>query len=238
MDSEVGGRTLLHGDIAWRLFVATPAASLVPALVAGARVWASGANEAHRSSAFTSMRGWDNGIHIAWRSRPRWWRGAFVLIASLMLAACLPKEPERDPNGTFGSSVTAMDHDPSDTFVPNVHVNGTWLGSAGTGGSIVGGGGISLPHRWRPGLTATVTWQRCVRLDPKHPISDDEACHWVEKVVPINQYDKVGRTWLHILGGDRVLIIPSMLGPGHPDYPGPDLPTKDFFRSTGKEQAQ
>lgn len=178
-----------------------------------------------------------NGPRETWSSHARWWRGFFVLIASLMLTACMPREPERDPDGTFGSSVTAMDHDPSDTFVPNVCVNGTWVGEGGRGGKLVAGG-ISLPSRWRPGLTATVRWQRCVRVDPKHPISDDEACHWVEKVVPIHRYDEVGHTDLHILSGDQVLIIPTMLDPEHADYPGPGYPTKDFFRSTGKGQAE
>jgi hypothetical protein len=28
-----------------------------------------------------------------------------------------------------------------------------------------------------------------------------------------------------------------MLAPGHPDYPGPDLPTKDFFRNTSAKDA-
>lgn len=153
---------------------------------------------------------------------------ALLVLLILPLTACRPVEPPIDPNGTFGSSVTAMDYDPSDTHVPNVFVDGTWVGEGGRGGKIVLGG-IKLPKRWHPGLTADVRWQRCDRLDPKHPVPLEEACHWTEKVVPIHRYDEVGRTWLHILPGDRVLIIPSMLGPGHPDYPGPDLPTKDFF---------
>jgi hypothetical protein len=149
-------------------------------------------------------------------------------LLTLPLGACLPSEPTPDPNGSFGSSVTAMDHDPSDTFVRTVYVNGRWVGEASGGGGIVLGG-VSLPNRWRPGLTAVVKWERC------EPYGKN--CRWTEKVVPIHQYDEVGRTWLHLLPGDGVLIIPSMLGPGHPDYPGPDLPTKDFFRNTSAKDA-
>ncbi|MDR0183170.1 DUF3304 domain-containing protein [Lysobacter arvi] len=174
-----------------------------------------------------------NCIRAPWPSLGRWWRGAFVLIASLLLAACLPKEPEPDPNGSFGSSVTAMDHDPSDTFVRNVYVDGTWVGEGGRGGKTVAGG-ISLPNRWRPGLTAVVKWERCDRFDREHPVPDEQACRWTEKVVPIQKYDEVGHTDLHILEGGQVLIIPTMLDPQHPDYPGPGYPTKDFFRNTGK----
>ncbi|MDR0183171.1 DUF3304 domain-containing protein [Lysobacter arvi] len=168
-------------------------------------------------------------VRAAWPSLRRWWRGAFVLIASLLLAACLPKEPEPDPNGSFGSSVSAMDHDPSDTFVRNVYVNGKWVGEASGGGGIVAGG-ISLPNRWRPGLTAVVKWERC------EPYGKN--CRWTEKVVPIQKYDEVGHTDLHILEGGQVLIIPTMLDPQHPDYPGPGYPTKDFFRNTGKEPTE
>ncbi|UTA55649.1 hypothetical protein L3D22_07570 [Lysobacter soli] len=73
---------------------------------------------------------------------------AGVALLALTLAACAPKQP--DPDATFGSSVTAMDHDPSDTFVRNVFVDGTWVGEGGRGGKTVLGG-ISLPYRWRPG---------------------------------------------------------------------------------------
>jgi hypothetical protein len=140
----------------------------------------------------------------------------FAVLFSLV--ACGPKQP--DPNATFGSSVTAMDHDPSDTFVRNVYVDGTWVGEASMGGGTVAGG-ISLPYRWRPGLTAVVKWERC------EPYGKN--CRWTEKVVPIQKYGAVWMTWLHILADDEVLIIPSDTGPGGPEYPGPDFPTKDFF---------
>ena len=57
----------------------------------------------------------------------------------------------------------------------------------------------------------------------------------IEKVVPIQKYDEVGQTDPHILSGDRVLIVPTMIDPRHPDYPGPGYPTKDFFRDTDKD---
>ncbi|MDR0183169.1 DUF3304 domain-containing protein [Lysobacter arvi] len=168
------------------------------------------------------------------------WRLFMLVLPALLvlpLGACEPLERTPGPNDTFGSSVTAMDHDPSDTFVRNVYVDGTWVGEGGRGGKTVAGG-ISLPNHWRPGLTAVVKWERCDRFDREHPVPDEQACRWTEKVVPIHQYDDVGETWLHILEGDKVLIIPSMLAPGHPDYPGPDFPTKDFFRNTGKEPTE
>jgi|GEM_PF-3180915 len=141
---------------------------------------------------------------------------------------------DRRVGGSFGSSVSAMDNDPSDTVVNEVFLDGTWLGDATGGGGIVMSG-ISLPQTWRPGLTATVKWQRCNRAAQNQNVSEDHACRWTEKVVAIHPYVHVGATWLHILPGEQVLIIPSMLGPGHPDYPGPDFPVKNHFRLDNRE---
>ncbi|MFE0501763.1 DUF3304 domain-containing protein [Lysobacter soli] len=164
----------------------------------------------------------------------RWCVTVYAALLALPLAACGSKEP--DPNAMFGSSVTAMDHDPSDTFVRNVYVDGTWVGQGGTGGSIVLGG-ISLPYRWRPGLTAVVKWERCDRFDRARPVPDSEACRWTEKVVPIQKYGELAMsTWLHLLPGNEVELINSPYAPDHPDYPGPGYPTKDFFNMPSKSK--
>ena len=157
------------------------------------------------------------------------------MVISLLAGCDAPGRNEPD-DGTFASSVTAMDHDPSDTFVRNVYVDGTWVGEASGGGGIVLGG-ISLPRRWHPGLTAVVRWERCDRFDRNNPVPDEKACRWTEKVVSIQRYDEVGHTDLHLLENDRVLIIPTMLDPEHPDYPGPGYPTKDFFAKVRDESA-
>ena len=176
--------------------------------------------------------------HFDREFRSRLQATACLVLLVLPLTACGPKEP--DPNAMFGSSVTAMDYDPSDTFVRNVYIDGVWVGEGGRGGKTVASG-ISLPNQWHPGLTAVVKWERCDRFYPDHPAPDEKACHWTEKVVPIQKYgDEVGRTWLHLLANDQVLIIPSMLAPNHPDYPGPGYPTKDFFnmKPHPKDEAQ
>ena len=170
-------------------------------------------------------------------ARSQWRALICIAVLTSATAACGSKQP--DPNAMFGSSVTAMDHDPSDTFVRNVYVDGTWVGEASTGGGTVLGG-ISLPYRWRPGLTAVVKWERCDRFDPDHPVPDEEACRWTEKVVPIQKYGSIWTTWLHLLPNDEVLLIPSDTGPGGANYPGPDFPEKDFFHMPprSKEAAQ
>jgi hypothetical protein len=114
-----------------------------------------------------------------------------------------------------------MDHDMSDTFVRPVYVDGHWAGEAGTGGGTVAGA-LSLPAPWHPGLTVRVKWRRC------EPYGKN--CRWNEKHVLVHPYDRSGGTNLHILDSDDVLIIPSMLFPNHPDYPGPHYPQKDFYK--------
>ena len=149
--------------------------------------------------------------------------GAFLGLAVLLIALSrYEKSPPVEPvvkTRYFGTSVTPMDHEASDTFVRPVYVDGGWVGAAGTGGSSVGGA-LSLPAPWHPGLTVRVKWRRC------EPYGKN--CRWIEKDVLVHPYDESGGTDLHILENDDALIIPSMLFPEHPDYPGPDLPIKDF----------
>lgn len=156
----------------------------------------------------------------------------FLAALACALAAC--KQPVDDvTDNRVGGSLTSMDYEPTDTFVRPVYVNGRGGDSAGTGGSTVLSA-ISLPQRWHPGLTVHVKWRRCERglyYDPDEP--EDEGCHWVEKDVPVHPYTHVGRTWLHIFADEQVLVIPAMLAPGHPDYPGADSPYKSFSKKRG-----
>lgn len=124
----------------------------------------------------------------------------------------------------FISSVVPMDHEPTDTFVRNVLLNGNWIGSAGSGGSTALSG-INLPLKWYPGLTAHVKWERC------QPYGQD--CVWTEKTVFVHPYDDVGETWLHIIDGLEVLLVPIMLAPRHENYPGPLPPYKNFHKKRG-----
>lgn len=149
------------------------------------------------------------------------------------LIAVLPGCKEEPPE-YFGSSVTPMDHLMTDTFVKEVYIDGHWVGSAGTGGSTVAGG-FTLPTRWHPGLTAHVKWQRCNRRVVDGPQSEGELCNWHEVNAPVTRYGLSGGTWLHIIDDEHVMVIPSMVGPGHPDYPGPGFPEKNFFNVRQQE---
>ncbi|WP_407596270.1 DUF3304 domain-containing protein [Pseudomonas aeruginosa] len=111
----------------------------------------------------------------------------------------------------------------------------------GSGGSNFGphlGGGsqtccISLPEKWRPGLTVVVAWEK----DP-----DPHAYgRWVEPmyspawnkrmekhesyythhraVVEVPPYDDIGAIDVHFLPCDQVKVVAALFGYGHPQYP-------------------
>ncbi len=163
-----------------------------------------------------------------------------ILAATFMLGAAIiwltfthyvwrPALPKPVGERMFGTSVSPMDHDMSDTIVRNIYINGEWLGRAGTGGATVIGA-LALPSPWRPGLTAQVKWERCDRYDRRNPVPDSEACKWTQKTVLVHPFSRVGGTWLHVLENDEALIIPTMYFPDHADYPGPGFPKKNFFK--------
>uniref|UniRef100_UPI001300C5DE DUF3304 domain-containing protein n=1 Tax=Xanthomonas oryzae TaxID=347 RepID=UPI001300C5DE len=78
-----------------------------------------------------------------------------------------------------------------------------------------------LPIKWHPGLAAHVRWERC------EPYAKN--CRWHELDAPVTKYTAVGMTHLHIMPGDKqVMIIPSMLAPNNPKYPGPGYPKRNF----------
>lgn len=125
-----------------------------------------------------------------------------------------------------------MDYEPTDTFVQPVYVDGGGGDSAGTGGSTVLSA-FALPVRWHPGLTVRVKWRRCNAFYADRPQTEEQACRWVEKDVPVHPYTDVGSTIVHLFADDQVLVIPGMLGPRHADYPAAPPPYKNFYEQRG-----
>ncbi|SEQ24437.1 Protein of unknown function [Pseudomonas sp. NFACC02] len=161
--------------------------------------------------------------------------GMFLALAALFVAASKYEKPPPEPPPKpryVGTAVTPMDHEISDTFVRPVYVNGGGVGAASTGGSTTYGA-LGLPAIWHPGLTVRVKWRRCEAFYKENPKPDSEACHWTEKDVLVHPYDQSGETNLHFLENDDVLIIPSILAPNNPDYPGPGFPEKNFYARKG-----
>jgi hypothetical protein len=100
----------------------------------------------------------------------------------------------------------------------------------------MGGGGaeaccISLPRKWRPGLTVKVDWQMGGKwlLDDKGQpvIKKDRKVlvegAWKTRTVEIPAYDrdKVSHLAVHFFPNDEVKVLVSWIYPSHPDYPIP-----------------
>ncbi|WP_422506776.1 DUF3304 domain-containing protein [Stenotrophomonas sp. GZD-301] len=161
------------------------------------------------------------------------WLCVLLLVVAAGVYRLAHSHPTKRVSTWVGGSLTSMDYEPTDTFVRPVYVNGGGGDSAGTGGSTVLTA-IGLPERWYPGLEVPVKWRRCARGTYYIPGEvQDEGCRWVEKNVPVHPYTYVGRTWVHIYADDQVLVIPTMMGPNHPDYPSRDFPDKDFYERRG-----
>ena len=109
-----------------------------------------------------------------------------------------------------GVGLTGIDHLADHLSVQNFWVNGYNGAQAGDGGSLVCC--VVVPHRWRSGLKAHVEWS---------------VTNWKERTsqaykadVPIDQYDEVGRMFVHFLGNGQVRITLSNEAPWGATYSG------------------
>ncbi|WP_211104300.1 DUF3304 domain-containing protein [Chromobacterium haemolyticum] len=96
----------------------------------------------------------------------------------------------------------------------------------------------ALPRQWRPGLMATVEWEK--DPNPRAPIALDRtgrqydmeayerhAANYTQHraVVEIPRYEKSCGVQVHFLRCNEVRVVSSCYGPRHPDYP-----YKEFYQ--------
>lgn len=156
----------------------------------------------------------------------------FVTSSAMYNRASTAAKEGKGTTARFNISLTPMDYEPTDTYVQSVYIDGGGVESAGTGGSTVLSA-FSLPVRWHPGLTVRVKWQRCKAFYADNPQTEEQACRWVEKDVPVHPYTDVGSPTVHLFADDEVLVIPSMMTPRHEDYAGAPYPYKNFYEKRG-----
>ncbi|MHC9165091.1 DUF3304 domain-containing protein [Pseudomonas aeruginosa] len=92
---------------------------------------------------------------------------------------------------------------------------------------------MSLPEKWRPGMTVVVEWEKdptphASKTWPQPPFSvawrkaaaEDEKLNTRHRaVVDIPPYDDVGAVVVHFLPCDEVKVIATLYGYRHPQYP-------------------
>ncbi|MCT2414835.1 DUF3304 domain-containing protein [Pseudomonas aeruginosa] len=92
---------------------------------------------------------------------------------------------------------------------------------------------MSLPEKWRPGMTVVVEWEKdptphASKTWPQPPFSvawrkaaaEDEKLNTRHRaVVDIPPYDDIGAIDVHFLPCDQVKVVVALFGYGHPQYP-------------------
>ena len=127
------------------------------------------------------------------------------IVCCLALIGCATQSP------VGAMDITGINY--TDTYVSLFTVNGY------PGPNVMphGGGGkfvccISVPERWKPGMTVTVRWTDKRNANP---------VVWKTKVVEVPQYrpEDMGHFAVHFFPNDEVKVLVTMLYPHHPDYP-------------------
>ncbi|MGQ5524608.1 DUF3304 domain-containing protein [Chitinimonas sp. PSY-7] len=154
--------------------------------------------------------------------RSAWLRNLLFAGGLALLAACQSAPP---PKPEFiAASIAGLNHTP-------VYIASFSVGEGG-GPNIPewgGGGGVTccyrLPYKYTPGMTAKVRWNA----------TNTREAHWKEAIVPIEPYeDGGGRVWVHFFPEDKVRIVISNYGPGHPKHPAPS-PKQSLRESKGEQ---
>ena len=140
-------------------------------------------------------------------------RTALLTLLALCLMSCKAGSREE----TVGAGLTGLDHLAEHLSIQEFSVNGTHGHQAGRGGRTVCC--VSLPAKWRAGLTVNVRWG---------------VTNWKRRVysryereVPVEPYDEIGQLYVHFLHNGDVRVITSMYAAwgrgGY--YPGPSYDT-------------
>ena len=143
-----------------------------------------------------------------------------LLLLAFSLAAC-------SGDDTTAVSYAAYNH--TDKSIVSIIVNGE--GGILNAPAHDGGGEVCcvvIPNKWRPGLTATITWQEAgvFKRDAQGNIMTNDGVPiviespWKERTVEIPPYDEHhGQFFIHFLAGDKVKVAVSLYGPRNPKHP-------------------
>ena len=149
------------------------------------------------------------------KENSRLWRwsitAAALLFAVLAFVVFKPKPSTQDSE--IGLSVSILNY--TDQPLGVVYVNDSWAG-----GMLIHGGGnsfagsVSLPRKWRPGLTVRVDWR-----DDALYQKDQEALY--SAMVPVAPYTGNSPSILYVafFPDQKIKAFPTSFSPGHPEFP-------------------
>jgi Protein of unknown function (DUF3304) len=145
-----------------------------------------------------------------------------LLIPMALLLGCFEEEKE-------GVSYVGVNH--TTEGVVDVTINGSGGIMAayphGTSGDVCC---VTVPAKWKPGLSVTIAWEDGGRL-----LLDDLGKEVIRNghtvlvrgqrktnVVSVPQYDAPQMLWIHFFPNDEIKLVMSKYGPGHPKHGLPD----------------
>jgi hypothetical protein len=163
---------------------------------------------------------------VSFRTRNKWF---VMLIFVLGVAACSRATDSSAQANTHDAAaasagkaddtldlkINALNY--TDVAIGRLYVNDV-LGGAARARRNGGASGmtccVSLPARWRPGLTVTVDW----RDDAMYARNPNALAH---RVVPVERYEPFydGSLWVLFISGDTIKAYASRWNPGSPGFP-------------------
>jgi Protein of unknown function (DUF3304) len=166
-------------------------------------------------------------LHLIYKAAQLSRYGIAAILSCALLVACFEEE-------TTGVSMIGANH--TGTHIVEVSTTGGRSGmmtvlAHGTSGNICC---VTIPAKWRPDLTATISWQNesTSQKDAKgdEVLNDGKpiltASPRKSKTVPIPKYDSAEDLYVHFFPNDEVKLVVSKYGPGHPKHglPSPYIP--------------
>lgn len=136
---------------------------------------------------------------------------AFTLVSLFGLSACVPTLPEskhRAPDETYKTGIGVVNH--TNRYIYAAVVNGAFGGHAHKlNAGIANFCCVTLPERWRPGLTVKVDWD----------MPEGVTHIYKSKIVDVEKYIEPGELYLHFFLDDEVRVVVTMRVGASPNHP-------------------
>jgi Protein of unknown function (DUF3304) len=115
----------------------------------------------------------------------------------------------------IGLKLSALNY--TDVPIGTFYVDGAWGGNVPSRIGSAGGGimcCVSVPQKWRPGLTVTIEW----RNDAMYRRNPDAVA---SRIVPVEPYGSFsdGYLWIVFFPGDKIKVYASPWLPGAREFP-------------------
>ncbi|MDF3837643.1 DUF3304 domain-containing protein [Cupriavidus basilensis] len=135
----------------------------------------------------------------------------------LALTACKPSDAPASAHDDTMVPLRVRILNYTDDYIDEVYVNSSWAGGMVKHSGGGGAGSAQVPRQWDPNYKLTVHW----RTEPLY-LKNPDAFFERELATQPYQVDQRGRMtylWVTFFPGGEVKLFPTLVGPGHPDFP-------------------